>query len=729
MMYNPVKLFTRACVCAGILLSVTSCKDTDEFFTDKGGEATDQAASTFDFSTVRKVDLQVDYSAYQTHGPVRFSIYSRNPYSVETDETKLIDETIEPLFTGYTDERGKFDNTVSLPAYAKVLYIVTGDMFVGAKKMVVEVSNGSAKAVASSTGGISRAELRRVKGTGTQTNDLTNLYNLWMKTDNNGVSTGEQVYKRWVTPLGTWDSNSGRPSYLLEHTEENKAKGLVFRDEELDGMYKTIKSALSSAATCSETYRTQSDLTLIKDSEVSITMMGGNTCWCSTLGYYYYTDATKPQNLMDLNIIMLFPNTMDELYEDRSTCDLNGNVGVNTGDVVQLMYYPNIASGDLTGGTKIFPRGTKIGFIMKTNGWGSQPGTYNSSQYGTEYSILKGKASIGWNLSRKYNNWPSSTDGFSYCTALKDTGNKLIQNGNARTAKFSYVSASGKDFPIVSFEDACNDENYSDVIFSLNPAESFATLAEVGANKSTTVGVYAFEDMWPAKGDYDMNDVVVNVKNELITNGSGKVTKQTFYLTTYQKTVNLINGLAARLNTKTAPSSVTMKRMAKGVTDPTKATAVTYASYTDTNTGKKVYYLTEKVEVELGSTYILELAYSGIDAKNIAAIEPFVYRAAEDGKQLEIHIPLEKPTSKMDTSLFGKDNDRSNPSKGEYFVRAGLYPFAFYLSGTKAESFFETILAGNDESPTIDTFYPGFLGWSTSKGTQDVDWYLNPNKK
>ena len=81
----------------------------------------------------------------------------------------------------------------------------------------------------------------------------------------------------------------------------------------------------------------------------------------------------------------------------------------------------------------------------------------------------------------------------------------------------------------------------------------------------------------------------------------------------------------------------------------------------------------------------------------------------------------------MDMSLFGTYDDRSDTSKGEYYVRSGLYPFSFYLSGSTAEDFYETILNG-DEQKTIDAFYPLFLNWSRTKGSEYPDWYLQPKK-
>ena len=89
---------------------------------------------------------------------------------------------------------------------------------------------------------------------------------------------------------------------------------------------------------------------------------------------------------------------------------------------------------------------------------------------------------------------------------------------------------------------------------------------------------------------------------------------------------------------------------------------------------------------------------------------------------------MEAPTDNMNTSYFGKGDDRSNPANGLYFVRQGNYPFAFYLKNADISAFEETILKRENESISIDKFFPDFLDWSTSGGTTNLDWYLRPNK-
>ena len=727
-MSNLFNYFAKACLCAGLFAVVISCKDSDDYLEKEDGNTTETIeANTFDFSTVQDIDLIVDYSDFEVYGPVFFSVYSINPIVNENTLNEYLNEDIEPLYEAYTDEKGKFDATITLPAYAKVLHIVTGNVLIGLKRKMVEVENGVARAKVENTKAWESRTTRATTFTGESTNDLenanTNLFNLWWAVDKNykpgnltmkngnpyaQSGTATQVCKKWHTPLGTWNTASGRPDYLLDPS--SASPGLTFSDDVISGMFTTICNALKSGSSCHEQYRAGADLMLIKDSEVSITALGSYTWWNSSLGYYYYS-GNKPTNIRDIDIIMVFPNTQDG-QRDRSW-NYQGNIGMQRGDVIQLMYYPNIANnGDLSGATKIFPKGTSIGFVLKSNAWGMI-----DSDHSIEYVARQS------NGVRKYNVWHTSTEGLSYAAVNSwHTGDFksycMSPNGESRTAKFAYKDKSGNSYTIISFEDACNDQDYDDVIFAVNPANAFTEQAQVEQGKSTLHGVYAFEDMWPGRGDYDMNDVMVYVENER-TFSNNNVSTQVFSLTTYQNYVTRQSGLAVKLATKSNPSSVVMKKIAAGTTNAVTATFTKDENY---------YYLTDDITSELGSTYILEVTYSSaVSLSNSATVQPFLYRDEGNGKQWEVHIPGEAPTSKMNTSYFGQGDDRSNPSAKKYFVRSGEYPFAFYMDNARID-YFNDILKRENESQPIDTFFPEFIVWSTSQGKKNADWYLHPKQ-
>ena len=681
-------------------------------------------ANIFNFSTTQTVNLNVDYSACGA-GAVFFSIYDEYPMSDDADP--VLKDDIQPMFEAYTNNSGVFNSVITLPAYAEHLYIYTGNFFVKEQLLECDVQNGSARIIAKDARTTRRAFTRTRSADGNQTTSLETLYQLSNLVDwRTGDDTGVKIYKDWVTPLGSWDANTGRPSYLMSSSDENYSK-LSFTEEEMNGIKQTIGNTLASKKTCDTRFRQPYDLALDQNSEVAVTVVGGNTCWNSTLGYYYYPEGQTPTKRADLNIIMLFPNTQDgqsTLIENKSGSGdkYNGNVALQTGDVVQLIYYPNIANGDLSGATTEFPKGMRIGFILKSNAWGMQK-SVGDKKY---YNIYKGDLKNS-DISRQYNAWSSSSEGMSYSSddqeqnaADKNTYSYPNPEGHARTAKFAYQNAEGQQYAIVSFEDACNDDDYDDFILALKPVGVFEELPVPDEQESKTTGVYAFEDLWPNKGDYDMNDAVVDFsqvwswRTPDVINVDPKIYKETVNLTTDQNYVTLKSGLAVTIKNNATPTSIKMKTI-KGA----DVKEVSFEKDGDT------YLLTDDITRTLHTQFVIEFEYSnGITQSQQSEVKAFIYRKEGNGRW-EVHIPLEAPTDKMISSYFGTGDDLSVPAEGKYYISDSDYPFAFFLSGVTIDSFKNTILVRSNESKRIDSneLYPGFIEWSVSKGKKNKSWY------
>lgn len=715
------KLLTAA---LGLSVFVSCMKSTDLYDPNYGENNTPKAESnSFDFSTTQSVNLTVDYSACGA-GVVFFSVYSEYPLS--DDEDPVLKEDVQPVFESFTDQSGIFNTAVTLPAYAEHLYIYTGNFFVKEQLLECNVQNGSASVAVKSSRSAARRAFGLTRGSDdNQTTSLATLYQLSNLVDwRTGDDTGTKIYKDWVTWLGSWDAETGRPSYLMSSSDANYSK-LAFSEDEMKGIKQTIGNALANKKSCDTRFRQPFDLVLDKKSEVAVTVVGGNTCWNSTMGYYYYPEGQTPTKREDLNIVMLFPNTQDgqsSFIDGKagSGDKYNGNIALQTGDMVQLIYYPNIANGDMSGATTEFPKGMRIGFILKSNGWGMQKSVGDKKFYNIYKGDLKNS-----DVARQYNAWGASTEGMSYSSDdaeqnAADKGTYACPNptGQARTAKFAYQNADGQQYAIVSFEDACNDDDYDDIILALKPVGVFEDLPVPDEKVTKSIGVYAFEDLWPAKGDYDMNDAVVDFsqvwtwKTPNIATTSPKIYKETVNLTTYQNYVTLKSGLAVTINNKVEPTSVKMKAI-KGA----DVKDVTFEKDGDT------YLLTEDIMGTIGTQFVIEFEYEdGITEKQKSTVKPFIYRNESVGRW-EVHIPFEAPTSKMITSYFGTGDDLSVPAEGKYYVRDGNYPFAFFLSGVTIEPFKNTILLRANESKPINDLYPKFLKWSTSKGKENKDWY------
>lgn len=350
---------------------------------------------------------------------------------------------------------------------------------------------------------------------------------------------------------------------------------------------------------------------------------------------------------------MIFPNTQDGRWSN-SPWESRLYQGVERGTAVQLIYYPEIADGSKAGATTVFPADYRIGFVLATNAWTNR--------------LRAGD--------KKYR--AATSDGLS-------VNNNGVAYQTPRTAVFRYTDKkSGINSVLFSFEDHTNDENFSDVVFTMtsNPVDAVTDIPSVDVNdgkKTANVlrGIYAFEDLWPSRGDYDMNDVMVRSDYEKVFNEKG-VFEESFMLKTFANFAGNANGLAVTLTGAAADAKLEFSVRKPGA------------------------------ETQAGT------------------IKPFIYRTDRDGltagKRWEVHIPYEAPTARAEMSFFGTNDDKSIPEKGIYYVRAENYPFAFFLSGANDGDVAKLLDQTNEKSP-IDQIYPAYAEWAATNGEKNKDWY------
>ncbi|MFR2062698.1 MAG: hypothetical protein ACLS37_12945, partial [Alistipes sp.] len=117
----------------------------------------------------------------------------------------------------------------------------------------------------------------------------------------NGYYSGSRAERRLETWLGTYDDTYGRIPCL---------EGPL-RNENYQLLYKASTEVFNTSRPCPQEYRSSKDLYLNESAEVAVTMLGSNTCWNCSMGYYYYREGEQPASLAQANVIMLFPNTQD----------------------------------------------------------------------------------------------------------------------------------------------------------------------------------------------------------------------------------------------------------------------------------------------------------------------------------------------------------------------------------------------------------------------------------
>ena len=647
-----MRRFWLACTMV-IVVGISSCVDSDK---DLYQEAPGAEINTSNFSTIQKVQVEIDYSNSESRVP--FSIYDGNPL-IEGENTTILKENVQALDGAWTDEQGKFTATVELPAYVSNVYIVSTSPF-ARQAIPGKIVNGVLKVSDTDEQLTTRASYR--ESTRFDRNRFNNL--------------------GWNTNLGSFDDRSG----VIDYAYKGNDPKLTLSKSEMNELRTTVSKVLNTLGSCPEEYRTQADLYVEEDeTAVVLTALRGWTCPNSSLGYYYYRYDQAPASLKDVKVYAVFTNT--QMIWNNGSLQASPQ-GIKEGTAVQLKYFddPEYPKG------KNFPKGYYIGFILACNAWNTYFTGFNS------YTLTEGF-------------YASSTKGFS---------TKVNSGIDVRTAMFKDKNSN----IAIAFEDFMDDQNFTDVVFSLKANPEITNVPPVDEDLNTTIektGVYAFEDEWPKAGDYDMNDVLVQYTYQKVFNIFNEILSESFtFKTLYNKSTVFTNGLGFILSNEGNAQSIEYFIRKENEKD------FTVASGADKFTRESnAIILTDNVKTNPNAEYKVTFKYGDKNSnkKQETSIDAFIYRPSKEGNRLEVHCPMKKPTSKVDTSLFGQYEDCSKPNEGIYYVsnQENIYPFAFYLSNANANDIAELKNFDKNEKKSISEIYPKFIDWA--KYGTNADWY------
>lgn len=643
-------------IVVGILsIFFVSCKDHNDIYQGPPEEKPKEF-NDFDYTTEQDITLQISYlNMGGIQASVDFEVYDQMPIE-ETEYTLVKKEGVEPIYADRTENDGTFNKKLPFPTYAKTLYIYT-HAFYAQTLLTAKVENGIA---------VATDEIKDDARAVTVGSRAANNYCIPVKDEG------------WLTWLGAYDSDRGYIKYTY-------TGDLAYTLKEAANLYAIQSNVIYSGdgKNCPQEYRASTDMYIGEAAEIAITLLGGNTCWNSSMGYYYYKEGETPTSLDNANVILIFPNTQDGQWSNDKTTAQKYQ-GVNRGTSVLLKYYPNIANNSKEGETTVFPAGYRIGFVLATNGWTGRLPNF-------QFQEKKYRAATSKGLSIKNNGEPYA---------------------EPRTAVYRYVNES-INAVMFSFEDHDNDQNFSDVVFTLksNPIDAIEDIPEI-SNNTTTVktvkGTYAFEDLWPKAGDYDMNDVIVlsryEKKYDASVDNKG-IYEESFIFKTLENKANNQNGLGFTLVNGGSNTFITL------TIDGQEAE---YQKEGD------VFLLTDNVKKYMGKDYKLTFKYKeAVKNKGEASNKPFIWKNSENGNW-EVHIAQEAPTPLADHSYFNTEDDASTGDK--YYVRTGNYPFAFFLSGA-TETDISQLLEPVNESKPIDELYPNYGKWVSTGGMTNQDWY------
>lgn len=247
---------------------------------------------------------------------------------------------------------------------------------------------------------------------------------------------------------------------------------------------------------------------------------------------------------------------------------------------------------------------------------------------------------------------------------------------------------------------------------------------------------YLFEDQWPLYGDYDMNDIVLEIKQRKISIDKwNKITE--LDLTIELTAVGAQKAIAAAIMFDEIPASAitqpvtyanNYRLISFDLTDKNIEKGQDYAvvplfdnahalmerpagSFVNTVSGSDNNQKDSKI---INFTLRFDQASApSSDALNINKLNLFII-TDRGSKRKEIHVAGYQPTKLANTELFGGNNDASSVNGKKYYISKDNLAWGIIVP---------TQFKWPLEYTKIQNAYKQFAGWVTSGGVNNTKWW------
>ncbi|MCF8326536.1 MAG: LruC domain-containing protein [Leadbetterella sp.] len=498
--------------------------------------------------------------------------------------------------------------------------------------------------------------------------------------------------------LGTWNS-SGVPSYLLPFNDNISSSFLL-------DISTSIPEGAKPLPVTHPDYLKENrptTLTVKERSDVWVTFVHEGAGYKNTMGFYTF-DAKNP------------PTTIDQIKE-------------------ATIIFPNVSyagsGGGLVSGNKVkigtFEAGTSIGFFLLYNSYsGTTVGNGNYPLFSHSNLNLKNSE-----INRHFILLDDSKSN-NFLLSVED----IRRDNEGSDHDFNDAVFTVSCNPIVSIEDPnipkmdINIDSDGDGAgdtrdeFPKDPERAFRSYTPSKKEFSTLI----FEDLWPSKGDYDFNDLVLDYQIEEVYNTQNKI------VDIYQRSVikavgaSFKNGFGFQLNAspdviKKVTGSVLKNNIIKLYANGTeagqnKAVIIPFDNVFDNikRLGSEFINTLQNQPYSKADTLVVKIELNGPQTQSTIGVAPynqFIFTNQQRG--WEVHLQNYPPTSLANLSLFGTSHDKSNPVTNTYYKNFNNLPWAIQVPTS-----FEYMI----EKKEITSGYLNFTAWAESGGTKYKDWYL-----
>lgn len=442
-----------------------------------------------------------------------------------------------------------------------------------------------------------------------------------------------------------------------------------------------------------------------------------------------------------LFFITLLLNTV--IYSQTSNCTITKTNGMGFSTTIESVV--NNCNGTYT-----------IQLLFSHNGCGGPtckelshlsiealPGTYSSiSATKLNGSWTYGNLSLGPNLGSdsfqgfKFDNTSGIGDGQSGNVRIVYTlsGNLQQQRISAKAGTSgNIVTFTISDFTYVMNcnNTNCSINNDSDNDNCLDSLDQFPN----DSNRCFSTikkGSLAYEDLWPSKGDYDFNDLVIEYTFNTITNSNNFVVEIIASFKIKSFGAGYHNGFGFQLPNNIDQTKIT----ASGMILTTNLIEINNNGL-EKNQSKPTFIVFDNtydimkypgsgigVNTTPGAPYVnpvtinLLISFNKnvftVNDINLNNFNPFIF--VNKNRSHEIHLPYYTPTDKMNFNLFGVDDDNTIPNQNRYYVSKNNIPWGIHI---------QTEFDYPKEKIDIINTHLKFKEWAESSGELFNDWYLN----
>ncbi|MCK5820258.1 MAG: LruC domain-containing protein [Bacteroidales bacterium] len=240
-------------------------------------------------------------------------------------------------------------------------------------------------------------------------------------------------------------------------------------------------------------------------------------------------------------------------------------------------------------------------------------------------------------------------------------------------------------------------------------------------------GTLAFEDLWPATGDYDFNDLVLDYRYNQVRNSENKIIEILATINLRAIGGSFHNGFGFQLPfDQSLVAGVSGQEHKEGIvkirgngteSDIDKTCIIVFEDAWNYVRVPGVSFVNTRTDSEQADPYTFNIKISLTKALTDEDLgsppyNPFIFTNGR--RDHEIHLFGQEPTDLMDKSLFGTGNDYSNSANSRYFNTASNLPWALDIP---------TSFEYPEEKTSVDSAYLYFIEWAETAGSSRNDWY------